>query len=31
MVDRIRGAAAVIVIGRGKCRFGQAHQIKVMK
>jgi hypothetical protein len=26
MVDRVRGTAVVIVIGRRKCRFGRGHQ-----
>jgi hypothetical protein len=26
MMKRVRGAAAVIVVGRGKCRFCEYHQ-----
>jgi len=26
MIERVRGAAAVVVIGRGKCRSCRAHQ-----
>jgi hypothetical protein len=25
MIDRVRGAAVVIVVGRRECRFGQGH------